>query len=318
MSLFESSITGNILNDGSTTEISGITAGQLATVLTAYTPLTDTATNRDCRLANAGRQPASGPRPRALRLGRRLGRRGRAHCRQHQQRYGTEHKPHHRLGGESKPIRSGCPAAGGGRQVHSCKRGHQAPGLQQHSGHELGHSKRQQRNPGQRGVKLRPSNGHRPAGFGSRRQAVGARRGSEDCHGAFGPAQHHRPDGGGQPEDHPCRRRSKGDHGPAHVCDTSRVGRGPGLARRQARRGRGFHSGLAGGGLPDGGAGGQCHRRGIAALHRHRGDQLPAGSAGRQAGLCRSLRGRLCSGSGDERRRHGAPALRPANGAGRR
>ncbi|CAE7585551.1 unnamed protein product, partial [Symbiodinium microadriaticum] len=45
MSLFESSITGNILNDGQTTETSGVTAGQLATVLTAYTPLTDTATN---------------------------------------------------------------------------------------------------------------------------------------------------------------------------------------------------------------------------------------------------------------------------------
>ncbi|CAE7490703.1 unnamed protein product, partial [Symbiodinium pilosum] len=43
MSLFES--TGNILNEGGTTEISGITAGQLATVLTAYTPLTDTAAN---------------------------------------------------------------------------------------------------------------------------------------------------------------------------------------------------------------------------------------------------------------------------------
>ncbi|CAE7381591.1 unnamed protein product, partial [Symbiodinium microadriaticum] len=45
MSLFESSITGNVLNDGSTTEISGITAGQLATVLTAYTPQVDTAAN---------------------------------------------------------------------------------------------------------------------------------------------------------------------------------------------------------------------------------------------------------------------------------
>ena len=53
MSLFESSITGNILNDGSTTEISGITAGQLATVLTAYTPLTDTATNTASITANA-------------------------------------------------------------------------------------------------------------------------------------------------------------------------------------------------------------------------------------------------------------------------
>ncbi|CAE7317175.1 unnamed protein product [Symbiodinium microadriaticum] len=45
MSLFESTITGNILNDGQTTETTGITAGQLATVLTAYTPITDTATN---------------------------------------------------------------------------------------------------------------------------------------------------------------------------------------------------------------------------------------------------------------------------------
>ena len=53
MSLFESSITGNILNDGSTTEISGITAGQLATVLTAYTPLTETATNTASISTNA-------------------------------------------------------------------------------------------------------------------------------------------------------------------------------------------------------------------------------------------------------------------------
>ena len=49
MSLFESTITGNILNDGQTPtaaiEMQGISAGQLATVLTAYTPLTDTAAN---------------------------------------------------------------------------------------------------------------------------------------------------------------------------------------------------------------------------------------------------------------------------------
>ena len=53
MSLFESSITGNVLNDGSTTEISGITAGQLASVLAAYTPLTDTASNTASISANA-------------------------------------------------------------------------------------------------------------------------------------------------------------------------------------------------------------------------------------------------------------------------
>ena len=53
MSLFESSITGNVLNDGSTTEISGVTAGQLATVLTAYTPLIETASNTASISANA-------------------------------------------------------------------------------------------------------------------------------------------------------------------------------------------------------------------------------------------------------------------------
>ena len=53
MSLFESSITGNILNDGSTTSTTGITAGQLATVLTAYTPLSDTATNAASISANS-------------------------------------------------------------------------------------------------------------------------------------------------------------------------------------------------------------------------------------------------------------------------
>ncbi|CAE7339270.1 unnamed protein product, partial [Symbiodinium necroappetens] len=53
MSMFRSTITGAILDDGSTTEISGITAGQLATVLTAYTPLTDTAANTASISANS-------------------------------------------------------------------------------------------------------------------------------------------------------------------------------------------------------------------------------------------------------------------------
>jgi hypothetical protein len=51
--MFESSITGNILDDGRTTEVTGITAGQLATVLTAYTPLTDTAANTAAIGANS-------------------------------------------------------------------------------------------------------------------------------------------------------------------------------------------------------------------------------------------------------------------------
>ena len=47
MSLFPSTLTGRILDDGVTAppviELQGISAGQLATVLTAYTPLTESA-----------------------------------------------------------------------------------------------------------------------------------------------------------------------------------------------------------------------------------------------------------------------------------
>ena len=53
MSLFESSITGNILNDGSTMAQSGITAEQLSLVLLNYTTLTETATNTASISANA-------------------------------------------------------------------------------------------------------------------------------------------------------------------------------------------------------------------------------------------------------------------------
>ena len=60
MSLFESTITGNILNDGGTTEISGITAGQLATVLTAYTGQHRGHRNQHCR---GGRERRSGRLP---------------------------------------------------------------------------------------------------------------------------------------------------------------------------------------------------------------------------------------------------------------
>ena len=49
MSLFPSTLTGRILDDGVTEppviELQGISAGQLATVLTAYTPLETTAQN---------------------------------------------------------------------------------------------------------------------------------------------------------------------------------------------------------------------------------------------------------------------------------
>ena len=59
MSLFTSTITGRILDDGGTTEISGITAGQLATVLTAYTPQTDTAANTAAIGANTAKVAAN-------------------------------------------------------------------------------------------------------------------------------------------------------------------------------------------------------------------------------------------------------------------
>ena len=68
---------------------------------------------------------------------------------------------------------------------------HETPGLQQHGGHELGNSERQQCHPGQCGLELCPAHRHRSIGLGPRSQAVGARRGPKNCHGALGPAQHH-------------------------------------------------------------------------------------------------------------------------------
>ena len=122
MSLFESSITGNVLNDGSTTEISGITAGQLATVLTAYMPLTDTA-QRTPRPSKPRSQPCRPKWP--LCCPRRTSRpmpwppglRRRQHC--------------------SQPVQHHCPgraAAGGGHQVHTGLRGREAGRLLQHAG----------------------------------------------------------------------------------------------------------------------------------------------------------------------------------------
>ena len=58
MSLFVSSITGRILDDGSTPaetiELQGVTAGQVATILTQYTPLETTANT-----ANTGANAAA-------------------------------------------------------------------------------------------------------------------------------------------------------------------------------------------------------------------------------------------------------------------
>ena len=71
MSLFESTITGNSLNDGQTTEISGITAGQLAA-------------------ASAGGRAAPTAGPRARRPGRRPGRRPRLPSSQPVQPHGPD------------------------------------------------------------------------------------------------------------------------------------------------------------------------------------------------------------------------------------
>ena len=73
MSLFPSTLTGRILDDGETPppviELQGISAGQLATVLTAYTPQTehtahtaDIGTNAAAIAALQG-QVAAPPRP---------------------------------------------------------------------------------------------------------------------------------------------------------------------------------------------------------------------------------------------------------------
>ena len=142
MSLFESSITGNLLNDGSTTEISGITAGQLAAVLTAYTPLTATATNTTSISANATGVANNATAIAALQTQ-------------------VDNPP-------TPPDLPPCALASDlaarptNRRWTRCssrwtpRARRPAPGLQQHGGHEFGHHQRQQRNPGQRGVKLHP------------------------------------------------------------------------------------------------------------------------------------------------------------------
>ena len=108
MSLFESSITGNILNDGSTTSTTGITAGQLATVLTAYTPLSDTATNAASISANSTSAANNAAALAVLQTQ-------------------VDNLP---------PIGLGHLAAGGGQQVHPDQRGHEAPGLLHNGSHE--------------------------------------------------------------------------------------------------------------------------------------------------------------------------------------
>ena len=205
MSLFESSITGNVLNDGSTAEISGITAGQLATVLTAYTPLTDTATNTASISTNAtglanntaaiaalqtqvdnlpaapdlapyalasdlaaaeGLIAANSSSITALNTSLTVGLAGKAN----QSALDAL---------QLEVVGKSTPASVDAKLASYSTTAAMNSAITSASNATLS----------QRGHKLRPSNGNRPAGFRSCRQAVGARRGSEDCHGAFGPAQ---------------------------------------------------------------------------------------------------------------------------------
>ena len=114
-----------MLNDGSTTEISGVTAGQLATVLTAYTPLSETASNTASISANATGVANNTAAIAALQsqVDSRLGRCRRSHRRQLLQHHRLEHEPHNGVGRQDQPICAGRPATGGGRQVHPCRRG---------------------------------------------------------------------------------------------------------------------------------------------------------------------------------------------------
>ena len=207
MSLFESTITGNILNDGGTTEISGITAGQLATVLTAYTPLTDTAANaaaigtntagvaaNAAAVASLQAQVAGLPStpdlaPYALAADLAVAE-------------GSIAANQSSISALNASLATGLASKANQSALDALQlqvdaksypnlRGRQAGELQHHLGHELCHHQRQQCHIGHGGQQLRPEDRHRPAGPGPRGQAVGARRGSKNCHGALGPAQHH-------------------------------------------------------------------------------------------------------------------------------
>ena len=172
MSLFESSITGNVLNDGSTTEISGITAGQLATVLTAYTPLTETATNTASISANATGVANNAAAIAALQT-------------QVDNLPAAPDLAPYALASDLAAAEGLTAANASGitalntslttglagkanqsaldalqlqveRQEHPGERRRQAGELLHNGGHELGHHQRQQRDPSQRGIKLRP------------------------------------------------------------------------------------------------------------------------------------------------------------------
>ena len=151
MSLFPSTLTGRILDDGVTEppviELQGISAGQLATVLTAYTPLetstqhtADIGTNAAAIAALQG-QVAALPAapdltPYALRSGQRP-RRGRGpHRRQRFRPHGRQHEPDPGPRRQGQPVRPGRPPGRRRRQEHAGLRGSEAQQSSHHGSNE--------------------------------------------------------------------------------------------------------------------------------------------------------------------------------------
>ena len=130
MSLFPSTLTGRILDDGATPppiiELQGISAGQLATVLTAYTPQTETVANTAAIGVNAAAIAALQGQVAALpaapdltpyALAADLPHRG-LHPGQRFRPGGREHESDPRFGYQSQPERFGCSASRSQRQEH--------------------------------------------------------------------------------------------------------------------------------------------------------------------------------------------------------
>ena len=181
MSLFPSTLTGRILDDGVTEppviELQGISAGQLATVLTAYTPLETTAQNTADIGTNAAAIAALQGQVAALPAapdltpyggGPHRGQRFRPHGRQHQPDPGPRR--------QGQPVRPGRPPGRGRRQEHAGLRGPEAQQPSHHGSHEQRCDQRQQRNAGQRRNHVRAQERRGPAGPGRGGPPDGRRR----------------------------------------------------------------------------------------------------------------------------------------------
>ena len=191
-----STLTGRILDDGATPppviELQGISAGQLAAVLAAYTPQTEHTANTAAIGVNAAAiaalqgqvaalpaAPDLAPYALAADLAAAEGYPG--------QRFrpgGREHEPDPRFGCQSQPERFGCSASRSQRQEHP-RFGRPQAGQPSHDGgDEQQHRLHKQRHPGDCCGKLRPEIGGGPVGDRSGGAPNSCRR---------GPASRHRP-----------------------------------------------------------------------------------------------------------------------------